>query len=192
MNKQNTKGKLFVIVGPSGVGKGTILGETLKRLTGIKYSVSATTRPARPGEVDGVNYNFFSKDKFKKLIENEELLEWAEFANNYYGTYEKTVKDTLEEGTDIILEIEIQGALQIKKKMPEAIMILILPPSLEELRERLEGRNTETKEVIERRLAIAKKELSYKDKFKYHIINEKVNEAVSELEKAILKERNAK
>lgn len=183
------KGTLFVIAGPSGVGKGTLVNEILKRNPEIKLSVSATTRSPRPTEIDGVNYHFFSIEQFQKLIDNNELIEWARFADNYYGTYEKVVNEVLNSGTDLIVEIEVQGALQIKAKRPDAVMVFILPPSIEELRKRLEGRKTEIPEVIEKRVAIAASEYDKKEFFNYCIINGNLESAIEELSKIINTER---
>lgn len=186
MSKQ---GKLFVISGPSGVGKGTLVNEVLARNEDIKLSVSVTTRAPRPNEVNGVNYHFFSKEEFEKLIKNDELIEWAQFANNYYGTYEKVVDDALSSGNDLIVEIEVQGALQIKAKRPDATLIFILPPSIDELKSRLIGRQTETPEVIEKRLSIVESEYGKKDEFNYRLVNDKLETSVVELENIINKER---
>lgn len=186
MNKQ---GKLFVISGPSGVGKGTLVKEVLNRNPKIKLSVSVTTRLPRANEVNGINYHFFTKEQFEKLVENNELIEWAQFADNYYGTYEKVVNEVLEEGYDLIVEIDVQGALQIKEKRPDAILIFILPPSFDELKNRLKGRCTETIEVIEKRLSIVESEYAKKDFFNHQLINDSLESSVLELEKILTKER---
>lgn len=188
MIKKDKKGKLFVITGPSGVGKGTLLSALLKQYTGINVSVSATTRKPRPGEVDGVNYHFVSKEEFENLIQKGELLEWAEFAGNYYGTFVKTVKESLDNNQNLALEIEVQGAMQVKNKIPEAVMIFILPPSLEELENRLIGRNTETDEVRQKRLAAAEKELTQTDIFTYKVVNDNVEDALAQLKEIITSE----
>lgn len=183
------KGKLFVISGSSGVGKGTLVNDVLKRNDDIKLSISVTTRNPRPQELDGVNYHFLSKENFKQLIKNDELIEWAEFAGNYYGTYQKVVDEVLDSGHDLIVEIDVQGALQIKEKRDDARLIFILPPSLDELKNRLIRRRTETAEVIEERLSIVESEYSKKDLFNYQIINDKLDSSVIELESVINQER---
>lgn len=141
--------KLFVLSGSSGVGKGTVLKGFLDKNPNFMLSISCTTRKPRQGEVDGVNYFFISKDDFKNCIENDKFLEWAEFAGNFYGTKKKYINQCLQEGKDIILEIDTQGALQVKKQMPEAVLIFICPPSYETLENRLRGRHTEDEETIQ-------------------------------------------
>ena len=189
MNIKSQKGKLFVISGPSGVGKGTLLLELLSRHPEISLSVSATTRNPRPGEVNGKNYFFTSKDDFKQLIQNNELLEWAEFAGNYYGTYVKTVEDTLSSGKDLAIEIEVQGAIQVKNKIKEAVLIFIMPPSVEELKQRLTGRNTETPEAIAKRLSIVESEFKSRDIFDFTVVNDDIERAIKELEDIIVLKR---
>ncbi len=181
--------KLYVISGSSGVGKGTVLKEFLKRNPDFMLSVSCTTRSPRDGEVDGVNYFFISKEEFKNCIEGEKFLEWAEFAGNFYGTKKKFINQCLEEGKDIILEIDTQGALQVKKQMPEAVLIFICPPSPEALEKRLRGRHTEDEETIRKRLKIVEEELARAQYFDYKIINDNLDNAVSELENVILGEQ---
>ncbi len=184
--------KLFVVSGSSGVGKGTVLKEFLKRNPDFMLSISCTTRTPRDGEVDGVNYFFISKDEFKNCIENDKFLEWAEFAGNFYGTKKKFINQCLEEGKNIILEIDTQGALKVKKQMPEAVLIFICPPSLEALENRLRGRHTEDEETIQKRLNVVKEELVRAQNFDYKIVNDNLDNAVSELENVILGEqRNA-
>ena len=184
--------KLFVVSGSSGVGKGTVLKEFLKRNPDFMLSISCTTRTPRDGEVDGVNYFFISKDEFKNCIEGDKFLEWAEFAGNFYGTKKKFINQCLEEGKNIILEIDTQGALKVKKQMPEAVLIFICPPSLEALENRLRGRHTEDEETIRKRLNVVKEELERAQNFDYKIVNDSIDNAVSELENVILGEqRNA-
>lgn len=182
------KSKLFVVAGPSGVGKGTIIKELLKENENLKFSVSSTTRKPRPGEVDGVNYNFLPQDEFKKAVEAEEFLEWAIYNGNYYGTSKSAVNDALQNNKSIILEIEIQGAIQIMEKCPDAVFIFILPPSYEELEKRLRGRNTEDEQTILNRLKITQKELEAGEKFKYKVVNDSVENAVAQIKSIIYKE----
>ena len=151
-----TKGLLIVISGPSGVGKGTVLKEFMNDPDlNLSYSVSMTTREKREGEVDGVNYYFVTKEEFQRAIDNGELLEWAEFVGNFYGTPLKAVNDLREQGKNVILEIEVEGCRQIREKCPEALTIYIIPPSMEELEKRIRGRKTEPEEVVQQRLAKA-------------------------------------
>ncbi|MBQ7450414.1 guanylate kinase [bacterium] len=182
------KPKLFVIAGPSGVGKGTIIKDLLSQNDNLTLSVSSTTRQPRPGEADGINYNFLNQEQFKTAIENGEFLEWAVYNNNYYGTKKSAVEDALNIGKSIILEIEIQGALQIMEKCPDAVFIFILPPSYEELEKRLRGRNTEDEQTIQNRLKITQKELEIGKKFKYSVVNNKVDEAVEKILEIVNKE----
>lgn len=184
------RGKLIILCGPSGVGKGTLLAKVLKNLPDATVSISATTRLPRSGEIDGKNYFFISKEQFIKDIENGEFLEWAEYAGNYYGTPIKAVQKSLEEGISVILEIEIQGASQIKEKINDVVMIFILPPSFEELKTRLKGRNTETEESIAKRLAIMEEEMAKSHEFDYLIINDSLERASQELQNVILSEIN--
>ena len=177
--------KLFVISGSSGVGKGTVIGGFLKRNPQFTLSISCTTRKMRPGEVDGVNYFFLSKDEFKDCIDNNKFLEWAEFAGNFYGTKQKYIHQCLEEGKNLILEIDTQGAIQVKQKMPEAVLIFIAPPSFEILEKRLRGRHTEDEETIQKRLEAVKKELERAENFDYRVINDDVDRAIQNLEDII-------
>lgn len=186
MKTSSKQGNIIVYTGPSGVGKGTILAKVLEKRSGIVLSVSATTRKPRPGEIDGVHYHFMTKEEFKKLVENDEVLEWAEFAGNYYGTLKSEVERITSEGKDIVLEIEVQGAIQVKEKIPDCIMIFISPPSFEELEKRLTGRGTEPPEIIQKRLNIAKSELEHKNLFDYQVINDNLDRAVMEVEAIIL------
>lgn len=188
MNKNLSK-KLFVISGSSGVGKGTVLKAFLSRNPSFMLSISCTTRKPREGEVDGINYFFLSKEKFKECIENNKFLEWAEFAGNFYGTKRKYIKQCLEEGKDIILEIETKGALQVKKQMPEAVLIFIAPPSLEALEQRLRGRHTEDEETIQKRLNEVKAELELAKQYDYKVVNDNLEDAVNTLEKIITGEQ---
>lgn len=181
----NKKGMLIVISAPSGCGKGTILSEIMKE-DNYCYSVSATTRAMREGETDGVNYHFISSAEFEKLIADGGMLEYANFCGNYYGTPRKAVEDKLAEGKDVILEIEVQGAMIVKKAMPEAVLIFILPPSVNELRRRLKKRGTETDEVIEQRISRSSDEIKEAVNYDYVMVNGDLDEAVETL-KAIIK-----
>lgn len=174
------KGSLFIISGPSGCGKGTVLAEVLKQ-DNIFYSVSATTRSPRPGEVNGVNYFFLSKEEFEKLIGEGEMLEYASYCGNYYGTPKKPVEEMIAAGKNVILEIEVQGAAKVMSKCPEAASVFILPPSLEELKRRLHKRGTETEEVIERRISEASSEISHAKDYDYLIVNAELEKAVNDL-----------
>ena len=189
-NMNTQVGKLFVISGSSGVGKGTLLKELLLQHPDLNLSTSATTRHPRPGEIDGVNYFFVKKEDFLNSVKNEEFLEWTEFNGNYYGTKEAYVKKTLSKGENLILEIETKGALQIKSKLPDAILIFILPPSLEELEHRLRGRNTEDEESIQNRLNEAKREIECSKNYDYRVVNDDLKKALKELEEIINKNLN--
>ena len=178
--------KLFVISGSSGVGKGTVIKEFLNKHPEFRLSISCTTRGKREGEVHGVNYFFLSPNEFKECISNNEFLEWAEFSGNHYGTKQAFVNDCLNNGENLILEIDTKGALNVKKIMPEAELIFIAPPSLEALEARLRGRHTETEEAIQKRLASIKLEIENSKQFDYKVINDTVENAVKELEKIML------
>lgn len=185
MNKNSNTKKLFVISGSSGVGKGTVLKGFLQKNPNFMLSISCTTRKPREGEIDGVNYFFLSKEEFQNCIDNNKFLEWAEFAGNRYGTKRKYIKQCLEEGKDIILEIDTQGALQVKKQMPEAVLIFIAPPSIEALEARLRGRHTEDEATIQKRLNEVKVELERAKSFDKTIINDDLESAIAQLEAEI-------
>ena len=178
--------KLFVISGSSGVGKGTVIKDFLSKHPEFRLSISCTTRGKREGEAHGVNYFFLSPDEFKECISKDEFLEWAEFSGNHYGTKKAFVQDCLNNGENLILEIDTKGALNVKKIMPEAELIFIAPPSVEELEARLRGRHTETEEAIQKRLASIKLEIENSKQFDYKVINDTVENAVKELEKIML------
>ena len=185
MFNEKSAGKLIVIVGPSGVGKGTIVRSLLERHPQLCLSVSATTRSPRQGEIDGKDYYFLSPEEFKNAIAENEFLEWAEYAGNYYGTPKTKVREKLERGNHILLEIELIGARAIAKIMPDALRIFILPPSLEELEQRIRKRGTNSEESIARRIAIAQKEIAARDEFDVVIVNKDLGTAISEVEAAI-------
>lgn len=182
---ETKKGKLFVISGSSGVGKGTLLKQLVQKNPELEVSISATTRAPRPAEVDGVNYFFITKEEFLKEVENGEFLEWAEFNGNYYGTKQAWVERNLNKGRNLILEIETNGALQIKKKLPDSVLIFILPPSLEELEHRLRGRNTEDEETIQGRLHEVCREIECSKNYDYTVVNDDLDTALLELERII-------
>ena len=175
------KGILFVVSAPAGCGKDTILEQALSRNINLHYSVSATTRAMRPGEVDGVSYHFKSREQFEEMIAHNELLEHTEYCGNYYGTPRRAVEDMLESGRNAVLKIEIEGAANVKKLFPEAILIFILPPSMQELENRLRGRGTEDEPTIQKRLQQARTELSYAKNYDYAITNGELEKAVDDL-----------
>lgn len=186
----NRKGLLLVVSGPSGAGKGTICKALLNKNDQIKLSVSATTRKPRNGEVHGVNYFFIEKEEFTKMIENGEFLEHAQIYDNFYGTPKAAIIECLEKGQDVILEIEMQGAKQIKEVYPEGVFIFVLPPSLEELKSRIVGRGTETQEEIEKRFSCAFEEINQIVNYDYFIVNEDVEKSVNDVEAIISAEKN--
>lgn len=169
------KGLLIVLSGPSGVGKGTVCTALRQKTTELVYSVSATTRSPRPGEVDGVNYFFKTRQEFERMIAQDELLEWAEYVGNYYGTPSQFVHDTLEQGKDVFLEIEVQGAMKVKQKFPEAIFIFLAPPSLSELEKRITGRGTDDDDMIRRRMTVARDEIKLMEQYDYVVVNDEID-----------------
>ena len=177
--KVKDQGRLFVVSGPSGAGKGTICQALLQEKKDIELSISMTTRAPRSTEIEGINYYFVSEEKFLEGIANGDLLEYAKVYGNYYGTPKQKVLDKLAEGKDVILEIDIQGAMQVRQAYPEAIYIFILPPSMSELRKRITGRGTETESAINMRLSEALKEIAYIDKYDYCVVNGDLQEAVN-------------
>lgn len=178
----SNRAKLIIFTGPSGVGKGTILADFFKKTDkNIVYSISSTTRQPRDGEINGMHYFFISKEEFEKLIKEDAFLEYSQYSGNYYGTNKKFVEEKISEGKSVLLEIELQGALQVMKKRPDAVTIFIKPPTFEELEHRLRGRHTEKEEAIQKRLKAAKEELNNADKFHYVIENDIVSRAVDEL-----------
>jgi guanylate kinase len=177
------QGILLVLSGPSGAGKGTICKRLLDERLDLAYSVSATTRQPRVGEVDGESYIFMSKDKFEGLIAQEGFLEHAKVYDNYYGTPKDYVLKQLEKGLDVVLEIDPQGALQVKKRYPDGVFVFIVPPSLDELSKRIYKRGTDSEEVIKKRLSSASSELNYASKYDYIVVNDEVEKATAKVSK---------
>lgn len=175
-------GKLIVLTGPSGVGKGTLMNEILRRYPELHYSVSATTRSPRPGEINGKNYNFISRSQFEQLVTQGEFLEWAEFAGNCYGTPREAVLNYIQLGKLVLLEIELAGARQIRRTFPSALSIFILPPSFAELENRIRGRGQDSEEAISRRLQRAEEEIAAANEFDIKIINDDFEQALKEIE----------
>mgnify|MGYP001661169212 FL=1 len=182
MNQKKERGQLIVLSGPSGVGKSTVIAELFAQRSNIYFSVSYTTRQPRVGEQDGVNYNFVSREEFERMIADDELLEYAEYVDNYYGTSMKLIQEKLDAGIDVLLDIEVQGAAMVRARCPDALFIFIIPPSFEELSRRLHRRNTDSEEVIAGRLAKARQEFREIPKYDYLVINDKVANAVHEIE----------
>lgn len=181
------KGLLIILSGPSGVGKGTVRKKLVERSDlNLFFSVSMTTRPIRPGEVDGRDYFFVNKETFVENIGKGNLLEWAEFVGNYYGTPADKVEEARKQGKNVLLEIEVNGTMKVLSKCADAISIFLVPPSLEQLEARIRGRSTETEEVIQRRLAKAKSELPMADKYNHVVVNDDVDRATEEIAQIIL------
>jgi guanylate kinase len=175
-------GKVFVITGPSGVGKGTLIERLLERIPDLELSVSATTRPPRAGDVDGRDYHFLTDEEFERRVEAGDFLEHATYSGHRYGTLREEVERRLEQGRSVVLEIEVQGARQVRDAMPEAVQIFIAPPDPKALRNRLEGRGTDSADAIERRLRTAEIELEAQGEFPHVVVNDEVQKAASELE----------
>src|SRR5690606_27998793 len=187
------KGILFVLSGPSGVGKGTVRKAIMEENDlNLHYSVSVTTRKPREGEVDGVDYFFKTKEEFQQMIENDELLEWAEYVGNYYGTPIRYVQEMLAKGNDVLLEIEVQGALQVKKRFPEAVFIFLMPPSFDELRNRITNRGTEENKLIDDRMLVAKNEIAQMIHYDYIVENDVVDLACERIKSIICAEHYRK
>jgi len=185
LQKISGRGILTVVSGFAGSGKGTLMKRLLKDYEGYALSVSATSRSPRPGEEEGISYFFKTREEFEKMIENDELLEYAEYVGNYYGTPKSFVEGKLNEGRDVVLEIEIQGAMQIKRKYPDTLLIFVTPPSVSELRRRLTGRGTETPEVIEKRMKRAAGESEGIENYDYIVINDDIDKCTRQLHEMI-------
>ncbi len=185
----NEKGKLIVISGPSGAGKSTVVFKAIEGKDNVCFSTSVTTRKPRPGEVDGKEYFFVDLDRFREMVENDELLEHAEYVANSYGTPRSYVEQKLSDGMDVILDIEVQGARQVNEKMPDAVKVFIIPPSMDELKRRLESRGTDTARAIEARLIRARQEYKEADFYDYIIVNDDADKAAGELSAIMTAER---
>ena len=183
------KGRLYVVAGPSGVGKGTVLRKMMEQVPGIFLSISLATRDPRPGEQDGVDYYFITESEFRQKIAEKAFLEHAEYSHAYYGTLKAPVDEHLSAGMDVVLEIDVQGAMQVRAKNPDVAMVFIAPPSLEELARRLRGRGTESEEKVQERLEAARRELEAQPQFDYVIVNDIVENAVEQLKQIFLENR---
>lgn len=188
---KDESGILFILSGPSGVGKGTVRKRLFEEQTELQYSISMTTRDMRPGEVEAIDYFYRSKEDFEQMIEKNQLLEYAKYVNNYYGTPRAYVEETLAKGKDVFLEIEVQGALQVKKNFPQGVFIFLFPPSLDELKNRIVGRGTESEELVINRLKEARKEIEMMHAYDYVVVNDDVNQAVNRV-KAIIQSEHLK
>lgn len=182
MTNRKEKGQLIVLSGPSGAGKSTVVAELMGQRDNLRFSVSYTTRTPRMGEQDGVNYHFVTREEFRRKIRDGELLEYASYVDHDYGTGEREVQEMLDQGWDVLLDIEVNGARQVKARRPDALLIFIVPPSFEELSRRLHRRNTDSEDVIQGRLAQAKAELACVPDYDYLVVNDKVSGAVEEIQ----------
>lgn len=174
------KGRVYIISGPSGSGKDSVLKKVFERMPDIAFSISSITRPMRPGEVEGEKYNFISREKFEDMLANDQLLEHNVFVGNYYGTPKAPVVECIESGKDMLIEVDVNGAMQIRQKMPEAVSIFIMPPSLEVLKKRLTGRGTDSAEVIEKRLYEALREIGCAKDYDYIVVNDDLDVAAND------------
>lgn len=186
---RTTKGTLLVWTGPSGVGKGTVLQWVMEREPNLYFSISATTRAPRPGEVDGQHYHFLSRGQFDRYVQQDAFLEYATYVDNSYGTLEEPVQQALDAGRDVVLEIEVQGAQMVKRRRPDAVLVFVAPPSFAQLEQRLRGRGTETDEKIAKRLETARQELRQAAGFDYIVVNDQIEQAGRELMAILLAER---
>lgn len=182
------KGILFVLSGPSGVGKGTVRKALFEKDTALHYSISMTTRNMREGEQEGIDYFYRSKEEFEQMIKDNQLLEHAQYVGNYYGTPRQYVEETLLKGKDVFLEIEVQGALQVKENFPEGVFIFLSPPSLEELKNRIINRGTETEALVMNRLKAAQDEIELMDAYDYVVVNDQVDHAVEKVQSIVKSE----
>ncbi|WP_188205753.1 guanylate kinase [Alkalibacillus aidingensis] len=182
------KGILFILSGPSGVGKGTVRKALFEQDPDLAYSISVTTRNPREGEENGVDYFFKTKEEVERMIEEGEFIEYAEYVGNYYGTPKAYVEQTLNKGRDVFLEIEVQGAMQVKENFPEGVFIFLFPPSLEELKNRIISRGTESEDLVKNRLLEAKKEIDMMDAYDYVVVNDQIDQAVKRIEAIVLSE----
>jgi guanylate kinase len=180
--------RVFVITGPSGVGKGTLIRGLMERIDGLELSVSATTRAPRPGEIDGVDYHFLSREEFDRRVARGDFVEHADYAGRSYGTLRTELEQRVSAGVPVVLEIEVQGARQVRAAMPEAVQVFIAPPSLQALRTRLIGRGTDDAEEVERRLKVAEQELAAQREFGYVVVNDRLDDALDQLETIVARE----
>ena len=183
------KGRLFIISGPSGSGKDSVMKKVFERLPDLAFSISSITRAMRPGEVEGEKYNFITREKFLNMLENDELLEYNEYIGNYYGTPKAPVIAAIEKGEDILIEVDVNGAKSICEKLPEAVTVFIMPPSYKELKRRLSGRGTETQELIDKRMKEALNEIARATEFDYIVVNDNIDIAVDDIIEVISSSR---